>query len=165
MLSTIDDLAVAVDDDEVAVLVLDRGDVDRNRTVPGFLASCLDCSVTREAVPPKWNVRIVSWVPGSPIDCAAMTPHGFADLDHLARRQHAAVAEAADAALGLAGENRADLDLLDARLLDAGGEVLGDLFVLIPMIRSLGERIVDVFLRRRGRRCGRGAARACRRLP
>ncbi len=24
--------------------------------------------------PPVWNVRIVSWVPGSPIDCAAMIP-------------------------------------------------------------------------------------------
>jgi hypothetical protein len=21
-----------------------------------------------------WNVRMVNWVPGSPIDCAAMTP-------------------------------------------------------------------------------------------
>ena len=26
------------------------------------------------ATPPVWNVRIVSWVPGSPIDSAAMTP-------------------------------------------------------------------------------------------
>ena len=26
------------------------------------------------AVPPMWKVRMVSWVPGSPIDCAAMTP-------------------------------------------------------------------------------------------
>jgi hypothetical protein len=31
------------------------------------------CSDTREAVPPMWNVRIVNCVPGSPIDCAAMT--------------------------------------------------------------------------------------------
>ena len=28
----------------------------------------------RLAVPPMWNVRSVSCVPGSPIDCAAMTP-------------------------------------------------------------------------------------------
>ena len=27
-----------------------------------------------EATPPVWNVRIVSWVPGSPIDWAAMMP-------------------------------------------------------------------------------------------
>ena len=26
------------------------------------------------ATPPEWNVRIVSCVPGSPIDCAAMIP-------------------------------------------------------------------------------------------
>ena len=26
------------------------------------------------ATPPVWNVRIVSCVPGSPIDCAAMVP-------------------------------------------------------------------------------------------
>ncbi len=26
------------------------------------------------AMPPVWNVRMVSCVPGSPIDCAAMTP-------------------------------------------------------------------------------------------
>ena len=28
----------------------------------------------REAAPPMWKVRIVSWVPGSPIDWAAMMP-------------------------------------------------------------------------------------------
>ena len=26
------------------------------------------------AMPPVWKVRMVSWVPGSPIDWAAMTP-------------------------------------------------------------------------------------------
>ena len=26
------------------------------------------------ATPPSWNVRMVSCVPGSPIDCAAMMP-------------------------------------------------------------------------------------------
>ena len=45
-----------------------------NRTVPALRASSVDCSETRDAVPPMWKVRIVSWVPGSPIDCAAMTP-------------------------------------------------------------------------------------------
>ena len=29
---------------------------------------------SEDATPPVWNVRIVSWVPGSPMDCAAMTP-------------------------------------------------------------------------------------------
>ncbi len=45
-----------------------------NRTVPLCRVSSVDCSETRDAVPPMWNVRIVSCVPGSPIDCAAMTP-------------------------------------------------------------------------------------------
>ena len=30
--------------------------------------------MSRPATPPVWNVRIVSCVPGSPIDCAAMVP-------------------------------------------------------------------------------------------
>ena len=44
------------------------------RTVPPWAASRVDCSATRDAVPPMWNVRIVSCVPGSPMDWAAMTP-------------------------------------------------------------------------------------------
>ena len=44
------------------------------RTTPSCRVSCVDCSETRLAVPPMWNVRIVSCVPGSPIDWAAMTP-------------------------------------------------------------------------------------------
>ncbi len=31
-------------------------------------------AMSRPATPPVWNVRIVSCVPGSPIDWAAMTP-------------------------------------------------------------------------------------------
>ncbi|SIM41602.1 Uncharacterised protein [Mycobacteroides abscessus subsp. abscessus] len=27
-----------------------------------------------EATPPVWKVRMVSWVPGSPMDCAAIMP-------------------------------------------------------------------------------------------
>ena len=30
--------------------------------------------MSRPATPPVWKVRMVSWVPGSPIDCAAMIP-------------------------------------------------------------------------------------------
>ena len=30
--------------------------------------------MSEPATPPSWNVRMVSWVPGSPIDCAAMMP-------------------------------------------------------------------------------------------
>ncbi len=47
----------------------------------GFLASKSSCTRGRpcvispvEAIPPVWKVRIVSCVPGSPIDCAAIVP-------------------------------------------------------------------------------------------
>ena len=45
----------------------------RISTLPSKLDSRNDWSTTC-AVPPMWKVRMVSWVPGSPIDCAAMTP-------------------------------------------------------------------------------------------
>jgi len=98
------------------------------RTVPAFLASRCEASETREAVPPMWKVRMVSWVPGSPMDCAAMTRR-LAHLHHLAGAEVTAIAEDADAALGLAGEDRANLDALDARGLNGGGEFFGDLLV------------------------------------
>ena len=41
--------------------------------VPSKFDSMNDCSLIC-AAPPMWNVRMVSCVPGSPIDCAAMTP-------------------------------------------------------------------------------------------
>ena len=37
-------------------------------------ASMCDCSAAACAAPPMWKVRMVSCVPGSPIDCAAITP-------------------------------------------------------------------------------------------
>ncbi len=43
-------------------------------TRASIAASMLDCSAPRWAAPPIWKVRMVSWVPGSPIDWAAMTP-------------------------------------------------------------------------------------------
>ena len=54
---------------------------------------------------------------------------GFAHLDHLAGAEVTAVAEDADAALGLAGEDGANLDALDTRSLNRGGEVFVDLLV------------------------------------
>ncbi len=44
------------------------------RSVPSLRISTLDAAAAREAAPPMWKVRIVSCVPGSPIDCAAITP-------------------------------------------------------------------------------------------
>ena len=48
--------------------------VEVKRTVPADLASTWLCTAVRDAAPPMWKVRIVSCVPGSPIDCAAITP-------------------------------------------------------------------------------------------
>ena len=45
-----------------------------NFKVPVFLTCTLLSAVARDAAPPIWNVRMVSCVPGSPIDCAATTP-------------------------------------------------------------------------------------------
>ena len=45
----------------------------RKWTTPSKFDSSVDWSTTC-AVPPMWKVRMVSWVPGSPIDWAAMTP-------------------------------------------------------------------------------------------
>src|SRR5712691_443416 len=58
-------------------------------TLPGLVASCRDCSDTREAVPPTWNVRIVSCVPGEVLSAAkdrlgSDDADRFPDLDELA---------------------------------------------------------------------------------
>ena len=45
-----------------------------NLTMPSFLAFVSLSSTLVLTVPPMWNVRIVSCVPGSPIDWAAMMP-------------------------------------------------------------------------------------------
>ena len=42
-------------------------------TLPSKFNSMNDCSEIC-AAPPMWKVRMVSWVPGSPIDWAAITP-------------------------------------------------------------------------------------------
>ena len=89
-------------------------------------ASSVDCSETRDAVPPMWNVRIVSCVPGSPIDCAAMTPTARPSSTSSPGREVAAVALGAAAAAARAGQHRTDADLLDAAFLDRRGLVLVD---------------------------------------
>ena len=45
-----------------------------NLTLPSLRDSSVDCSVRTWPMPPMWKVRMVSCVPGSPIDWAAMTP-------------------------------------------------------------------------------------------
>ena len=54
-------------------------------TYPSFLASSVDCSTRLDAAPPMWNVRMVSCVPGSPMDWAAMMPTASPMLTSLPR--------------------------------------------------------------------------------
>ena len=108
------DLAVAVGDHQVAVPVSPRcggcGTAPPPRSWPRAWLS------TRPlAVPPMWKVRMVSWVPGSPMDWAAMMPTASPSSDQAARGQVAAVALDADPALGLAGQDRPDPHPLDDR--------------------------------------------------
>ena len=70
----------------------------------------------------------------------------LAQVHHLAGRQVAPVALDADAALGLAGQHRADLDLLDAGRLDFGREVFADLLVDADDDLSR-QRVLDVLER------------------
>ena len=42
--------------------------------IPSNFALSSFSSEILPAIPPTWNVLRVSWVPGSPIDCAATTP-------------------------------------------------------------------------------------------
>src|SRR6218665_2831630 len=94
---------------------------------PLALASTLEAMTAREAAPPMWKGRMVSCVPGSPIDWAAITPPaspqvinpppppGSAEVDQPAPAQVTAIAFGAQAVAGLAGQRGAHLDFIDAR--------------------------------------------------
>src|SRR6516164_3310040 len=84
--------------------------------VPSKFDSMTDCSEIC-AAPPIWNVRMVSCVPGSPIDCAAMTPTASPILTGVPRAR-SPVALGAHSAGGLAGEHRADAQFLHPGGLD-----------------------------------------------
>ena len=86
---------------------------------------------------------MVSWVPGSPMDWAAMIPTASPISTDPTGGQHPAVAELADAAIGLAGEHRTNPDPLDSGLLDLARQGLGDLGVH-GADQSPLEGIVDV---------------------
>ena len=117
--------------------------------MPSFFALMIGCLKVWLAVPPMWNVRIVSCVPGSPIDCAAMMPTASPSFTELAGRQVAAVAMRADAALAFAGQHRANLELLDADLFDLGRDWLVDHLVRLDdlLLRSTGSTIVSQLTR------------------
>ena len=95
-----------------------------SRTTPTHGLSIADCSAEDCAAPPMWKVRMVSCVPGSPIDWAAMTPTASPMLTGRAARQVAAVAAAADAGLAVAGQHRAHAHAVDARLVDPPAQLL-----------------------------------------
>ena len=85
------DRAILVQDDVVAVFELHEAQfVVTNHAVE--LRLDLRLLEDLAAVPPMWNVRIVSCVPGSPMDCAAMMPTASPSLTELPGRQVAAVA-------------------------------------------------------------------------
>ena len=60
------------------------------------------------ATPPVWNVRMVSWVPGSPIDWAAMMPTAspISHMPPVARKD--SVTGLADTELAAALEHRSN---------------------------------------------------------
>ena len=63
------------------------------------------------AAPPMWKVRMVSWVPGSPIDWAAITPTASPTLTGGAAGQIAAVAGPQTPLRRLAGQHGTDAHL------------------------------------------------------
>ena len=128
------------------------------RTVPADLLSSCDAAAVRDAAPPMWKVRIVSWVPGSPIDCAAITPTASPTLTTMTATEIAAVALGAQPVARVAGERRAHLDLVDAERFDRLDLVFVEQRAGLEQ-RGLRLRIDDVGRGRRGRGCARAAPR------
>ena len=144
-------------------------DAASNLTVPPFLALISLSSTSRWPTPPMWNVRIVSCVPGSPIDWAAMMPTAMPSSTSAAGGQVHAVAAAADAERRLAGHRAADQDLVEAQLLDLAGDLVGDHLVLVDD-HLVGDRVDDRVARLTRPRIDVGQARLrpsrpCRSTP
>jgi hypothetical protein len=66
--------APPVHDDVVALGILHHIQIQVFDGSPAMRARMSACSTRRLAVPPMWKVRMVSWVPGSPMDWAARMP-------------------------------------------------------------------------------------------
>src|SRR5213075_495550 len=112
--------AVAVDDDLGAVLFLDADGVQEpdDARVLGDVAGGLgDAGRTTVVERPhgELRARLADRLRGDDAD-------RLADVDEIAGGKVAAVALPADTAPWFAGENRADLDALDARFLDVARE-------------------------------------------
>jgi len=84
-----------------------------------------------------WKVRMVSCVPGSPMDLRGDDADGFAKLNHAAGGEVAAIAKRANAAAGFASEHGTDAHALDARALHLIGELFGDFLADVDDDRAL----------------------------
>ena len=135
-----DQRTAAVHDHEVASLACTTCK-PWNLTVPALRASCVDCSETRrraadvERAHRELSARLANRLRRN-------NANGLTDLDHLAGGEVAAVALHADTATRFARQHGANLDLLDARILDFAGEVFVDLVVDVDDRVAL-ERIGD----------------------
>ena len=120
--------AVAVHGNQLALGVLDGDDVEELDEAVGLgvLLGLLARSGGRAADVEGTHGELRS---GLADGLRGNDAHRFAALHHASGGEVAAVAELADAALGFAGEHRADLDALDTGGLDRGGQVFGDLLV------------------------------------
>ena len=138
-----DELAVAVHDDLAAVAALRENRVAQANEALGarLERALLDLAARRgatdvERAHRELRARLANRLGGDDAD-------RLADVDPVAASEVAAVAARAHAALGLAGEHRADDDLFDARFLD----LLDGGFVELGVVlheHLAGERIDDV---------------------
>src|SRR6185436_1543224 len=121
-------LAVAVDDHQIAVLVRDRGDVHELDATGGrgFVTRLLGHARGRttdvERTHRELRARLADGLGGDDAD-------RLADVHAVTAREVSAVALRADAATRLAGEHGADEDPLDAGRVDLLDELLVDLLV------------------------------------
>ena len=114
-----------------------------NLTMPSFLALISLSSTARadraadvERPHRELRARLADDLGGDDAD-------GHAFFDQRAGRQVHAVARAADAQRGFAGHRAADLDLLQAQLLDLAGDVRRDQLVFVDD-HFVGDRVDDV---------------------
>ena len=178
---------VAADDDLFAAWRWPEGWRCGIRSRPSWLASRKDCWPPC-ATPPMWKVRIVNWVPGSPMDCAAMMPTASPMVDQRAAGQVTAIAHGANAFLGLAGQRAADaghgdvgltLDQVSAAFVDQlatadddlGGAGDADVIRGHPAQHAFGQGLHDFtvvdggFGRDRAVRCRNHACARCSPAP
>ena len=115
--------------------------------------------------PPVWNVRMVSCVPGSPIDWAAMTPTASPSSILLPVRERLAVAQGADA-LGRASQ--VSTERTRTRSMPRVGRQLGELEVtqsVVPTSITFAHQPASRARRGRGRRATSRGSCACRPGP